>query len=64
MDGAERKFWTPDQIRHDVFDDQVSKSTLLKLLRKKEIPSIRLGRRWYIPATWVDAQLEVGEIRK
>lgn len=56
----ERKFWSPDQVRHELFLDEISKTTILVMLRKGQIPSIRMGRRWFIPSTWVQAQLNVG----
>lgn len=52
-----RKFWTPDQIRHEIFLDELSKSTILKMLRRGQIPSIRMGNRWFIPDSWVQAHL-------
>lgn len=64
MEKQEKLFWTPDDVRHEIFDDQVSKSTLLNLLRSKKIPSIRLGRRWYIPSTWVKTQVNIGQGRE
>ncbi len=52
-----RKFWTPDQIRHEIFLDEVSKATILKMLHKDQIPSIRMGNRWFIPDSWVQTHL-------
>lgn len=52
-----RKFWTPDQIRHEIFLDEVSKATILKMLHNGQIPSIRMGNRWFIPDSWVQVHL-------
>lgn len=60
MDASRRKFWSPDQVRHEIFLDEISKTTILVMLRKGQIPSIRMGRRWFIPTSWVQAQLNVG----
>lgn len=60
MAANERKFWSPDQVRHEIFLDEISKTTILTMLRKGKIPSIRMGRRWFIPSTWVQEQLNVG----
>lgn len=58
---AEKKFWTPQGVRHTVFSDQISLSTLMALIHRKEIPSIRLGVRFYIPYGWVNQQLKFAE---
>lgn len=60
IDNAKRKFWSPDQIRHEIFLDEISKSTIMNMLRKGQIPSIRMGKRWFIPSAWVEEQLNVG----
>lgn len=57
---SKRKFWSPDQIRREIFLNEISKSTILNMLRKGQIPSIRMGKRWFIPSAWVEAQLHVG----
>lgn len=58
-DAIKRKYWSPDQIRHEIFLDEVSKSCILTMLRRGQIPSIRMGKRWFIPASWVNSHLEV-----
>lgn len=60
FEDTKRKFWTPDQIRHELFLDEISKFTILNMLRKGKIPSIRMGKRWFIPTKWVEAQLNIG----
>ncbi len=57
----EKKFFTPDDVRHEVFSDQISKGTLMTMIHEKEIPSIRMRKRFYIPAYWVMEQLNISE---
>ena len=54
-----KNFYTPEDVRHEVFSDQISTGTLLTMLHNKEIPSIRMRRRFYIPGYWVRQQLDI-----
>ncbi|MDD6287134.1 hypothetical protein FX155_01290 [Acidaminococcus fermentans] len=57
----EKKFFTTDEVRHEVFSDQISKGTILTMIREKEIPSIRMRKRFFIPAYWVNEQFRIAE---
>lgn len=56
-----KKFWTPNEVRTEIFGDNISKTTLLMLIHREKIPAIRLGNRWYIPAYWVNQQIKISE---
>jgi excisionase family DNA binding protein len=57
MKDREKLYWTPDEVREQIFGNQVSKATLLNQIHEKKIPAIRVGSRWYIPAHWVDERI-------
>lgn len=57
----QKMYWTPSEIRTKVFSDNISISTLLVLIHRKKIPAIRLGNRWYIPAWWVNQQINIAK---
>lgn len=54
-------YWTPNEVRSEIFSDNISKSTVLALINKGEIPAIRLGHKWYIPRYWVEKQLRIAQ---
>ena len=57
----EKNFYTPEDVRQEVFSNQISTGTLLTMLHNKEIPSIRMRRRFYIPGYWVRQQLDIAQ---
>lgn len=59
MEDNVKMYWTPNEIRTKIFSENISRSTLLMLIHRKKIPAIRLGNRWYIPAWWVNQQIEI-----
>ncbi|MCH3949677.1 MAG: helix-turn-helix domain-containing protein [Acidaminococcus sp.] len=61
MEKQERKFWTPEQVRIEIFNKEISKSTLLNLIHDGAIPAMRVGRRIYIPAYWVKQKIEFAD---
>lgn len=58
---TKKMYWTPSEVRSKIFDNNVSKSTLISLIHLQKIPAIRLGNRWYIPACWVDRQISIAQ---
>ena len=50
-------YYTIDQIYNDIYNRQISKTTIYKLCRKGKIPSERFVRKFLVPAWWVDRQL-------
>lgn len=57
----EKKFYTPEDVRHEVFSGQISASTIMSMLHANEIPSIRMRKRYYIPAYWVIAKMNIAD---
>ncbi len=57
----ERNFLTPREFR-DVFDGQVSVTTINVLIRQGKIPSARMGRKNLIPVSFVREQLNKGVV--
>lgn len=55
---VKKMYWTTNEVRTKIFSNNISKTTLLSLIDKKEIPAIRFGHKWYIPAWWVDEQIK------
>ncbi len=55
----ERNFVTTKEFC-EIFDHQISPTTVNVLIRKGKIPSLGLGRRNLIPVAFVREQLEKG----
>ena len=55
----ERNFVTTKEFC-EIFDHQISPTTVNVLIRKGKIPSVDLGRRNLIPVSFVREQLEKG----
>lgn len=58
---SSKMYWTPSEVRSIIFGNNISTSTLLALIHQEKIPAIRLGNRWYIPAHWVNKQIEIAK---
>ena len=56
-----KMYWTTSEVRSMIFDNNVSKITLISLIHLQKIPAIRLGNRWYIPTYWVDRQIRIAQ---
>ncbi len=54
-------YYTIDQVYNDVFNRQLSKTTIHKLCRAGKIPSTRIVRKFLIPAWWVSEQLKAAQ---
>ena len=50
----ERKFFTVSQIVGYLGDGVISRGTIYLMIKKGEIPTVRIGERILIPASWVD----------
>jgi len=57
--GKDKMFWTLDEVRDQIYDGKVSKSTMFNMVRSGKIPSTRLVRRIFIPGWWVDRQIAI-----
>lgn len=53
-----RHYYTVKEIRTLIYDDQISITTLHKLMNSGRIPFIELCRKRLIPAVWADKELE------
>lgn len=50
----ERKFFTVAQLIEYLGNGVISKGSIYMMIRKGEIPTVRIGERILIPATWVE----------
>lgn len=50
----ERKFFTVSQLVGYLGDGVISRWTIYLMIKKGEIPTVRIGERILIPASWVD----------
>lgn len=57
MATSKPNFYTIDQVYNDVYNRQLSKTTIHKLCRAGTIPSQRIVRKVLVPAWWVEQQL-------
>lgn len=49
----ERKFFTVSQLIEYFGNGVISRGTIYLMVKKGEIPTVRIGERILIPATWV-----------
>lgn len=45
----EHQFMTVEEVAGEL---RIQRSCVLKLLRQKRLPGVRLGRKWLIPVDW------------
>lgn len=50
----ERKFFTVAQLIEYLGNGVISKGSIYLMIKKGEIPTVRIGERILIPATWVE----------
>lgn len=50
----ERKFFTVSQLVAYLVDGVISRGTIYLMIKKGEIPTVRIGERILIPVSWVD----------
>ena len=48
------KFMSITQFTEYLGDNVISKQHVYKMIKKKEIPAIRLGTKYMIPTEWID----------
>ena len=59
MASENKNFYQVKDVRQVVFDNQVSNGTIMNMIHRGEIPTIRLMTRYLIPAWWVEQQLAI-----
>ena len=47
--------YTPEEVRSLVFDNKISKSTLINYLRDGKIQGLRVGRKWFVTQAAVNS---------
>ncbi len=50
----ERKFFTVSQLIEYFGNGVISRGSIYLMIKKGEIPTVRIGERILIPATWVE----------
>ena len=58
-----RNYYTVKEAREIVFNNNISLTTLHKLMNKNVIPFTQLCRKRLTPAWWVDMEIEKGRVR-
>ena len=48
------KFMSISQFTEYIGENVISKQHVYKMIKKKEIPAIRLGSKYMIPIEWID----------
>ncbi|MBQ9698793.1 MAG: hypothetical protein IJV46_09650 [Acidaminococcaceae bacterium] len=64
MTSEKKKFYQVKEVRQIVFNNQISLGTIMNLVHKGEIPTIRMMSRYLIPAYWVEQQLAISRGEK
>lgn len=57
-----RNYYTVKEVRKLVFDEQISLSTLHKLMNENKIPYIQLCRKRLVPAWWTENEIKKGRM--
>lgn len=52
----EKLFYPVQDVQEQLFPD-ISKDSLIRLIERKEIPSIRITNKYFIPKWWVDEKI-------
>lgn len=60
MEEKKRNFYTVKEVREIVFSNNLSATTLHKLIRAGEIPSETFCSKKLIPAWWVEEKIKQG----
>lgn len=55
-------YYTIDDVFNNVYNRQLSKTTIQKLCRAGKIPSERFVHKILVPAWWVERQLEKAQV--
>lgn len=57
-----RNFYTVKEMRELVYDNNISITTLHKLMNNNVIPFTQLCRKRLIPAWWVEQEIQKGRV--
>lgn len=52
-------FYSVAEVKKKVYSDLISTSTLLNMVKRGDIPCVRLMKRVFIPAWWVQEQIDI-----
>ena len=62
-DNEKQLFFTLDDIRTKVFSGKISKSTLINMIKAKQLPVITMMKRNFVPRWWVEEQIKKATIK-
>ena len=54
---AKKIYFSVNEVRRIVFDNGISKSSLMTMLHNGTIPCERFMNRYFVPCWWVDEQI-------
>lgn len=58
LDYPKKLYYSIEDVRKYIFGNGISRTTLLKLIRKNDIPSVRIMSRIFIPQWWFNKQIQ------
>ena len=56
-------FFTLDEVRKIVFQNHISKSTLINMIRAKQLPVTKMMHRNFVPRWWILEQVNKATIK-
>ncbi len=59
MASENKNYYQVKDVRQLVYSNQISQGTIMSLIHKGKIPTIRMLSRYLIPAYWVEEQLAI-----
>jgi len=55
----QKYYYTLKELKHEIYSDVISITTLQNLVRQNIIPTVRIAGRILVPAWWVEEQIEL-----
>ena len=55
----QKYYYTLKELKHEIYTDVISITTLQNLVRQNIIPTVRIAGRILVPAWWVEEQIEL-----
>ena len=57
----EKKFYELDELRVEVFQNKISRAHIYNMVKKGDIPAVKVGRRLLVPSWYVNKLLHSPE---
>ena len=59
-----KNFYSPSTFRRDIMQGEISRAHLYSMIKKGEIPTVRIGQRLLIPGTYVRQLLDEEQVKQ